>query len=74
MPPPWIGRHPPIGEIDWDLEADARHGWVWWVGSVFDDAATFAAYLARSPPPRAWEEALREDLFPQLFEQRPGAR
>jgi hypothetical protein len=69
LTPPWLSGHRAFAEIDWELEADSRHGWAWWVSSVFDDAASFRAYLERWPPPPSWDEALRLELFPWLFQQ-----
>lgn len=67
LPPPWTAGLTAIDEVDWELTADARHAWAWWVSSTFDDAASFTAYLQPTPPPPVWDAALRQALFPWLY-------
>jgi hypothetical protein len=66
LPPPWLGGHPPIADIEWEEDSDDRHRWAWWVFDTFEDAASWRAYLERWPPPPAWRDALKGYLFPTL--------
>ena len=68
LPPPWLGGHPPRAGIEWDEGADDRDRWAWWVFDTFEDLASWRAYLARWPPPPAWQVALSEILFSYLVE------
>ncbi len=66
LPPPWLGGHPPIDDVDWEDDADDRHRWAWWVFETFEDSASWRAYLERWPPPPAWRDKLHGVLFPSL--------
>jgi hypothetical protein len=66
VPPPWLGGHPPRDDIDWNNAPDDRDRWAWWVFATFEDAASWRRYLARWPPPPAWQAALDEQLLEHL--------
>jgi hypothetical protein len=63
LPPPWIAGHAPPLTINYDLDAaDDRDRWMWWAGEMFEDHASWIAYLARwAAPPPAWVEWLAGD-------------
>lgn len=67
LPPPWVGDHPPITEVEWEEDSDDRHRWAWWVFETFEDKASWVAYLERWPPPPRWRRALDEVSFPYLL-------
>lgn len=69
LPPPWLGDHPPIADIEWEDDSDDRHRWAWWVFDTFEDTASWRAYLERWPPPPAWRDALQGYLFTNLSEE-----
>lgn len=63
-PPPWLGGEDPSA-IEQQFEDHTTYAGAWseWVMDVFDDAPTFAAYLAKSPPaPPPWQRALHDNL------------
>lgn len=67
LPPPWVGDHPPIAEVEWEEDSDDRHRWAWWVFETFEDKASWFGYLARWPLPPRWRRALEEVSFPYLL-------
>lgn len=69
LPPPWLGGHPPIADIEWEEDSDDRHRWAWWVFDTFEDVGSWRAYLDRWPPPPEWRDALQGYLFTSLSEE-----
>jgi hypothetical protein len=69
LPPPWLGGHPPLDEIHWSPPHDDRDRWAWWVVHTFDDAASWAGYLAPWPPPPPWRAALDDALIGDRFDR-----
>jgi hypothetical protein len=67
LPPPWLGGHPPRDAIVHDIDrADDVDRWAWWLFATIDDPASWRGYLARWPPPPAWQAALALDPYREL--------
>lgn len=67
LPPPWLGGHPPRDAIVHDdSQADDVDRWAWWLFATFDDPASWCSYLARWPPPPAWQTAVARDPYREL--------
>ncbi len=63
LPPPWLAGHEPRGSVEYGDLADDRDYWSWWVGSTFDDRASWERYIAPWPPTPAWQRFLDDDYF-----------
>jgi hypothetical protein len=67
LPPPWLGGHPPRAAIVYDeSKADDIDRWAWWLFAMFDDPASWRGYLARWPPPAAWQTAVARAPYRDL--------
>lgn len=63
-PPPWARGEPPEA-IEWSSDDLTTYALAWrsWAAQVFDDEATWMAYLQRCPPaPPEWDWAVRANL------------
>jgi hypothetical protein len=67
LPPPWLGGHPPRDAIVYDVDpADDIDRWAWWLFATLDDPASWRGYLARWPPPPAWQATLAREPYREL--------
>ena len=67
LPPPWLGGHPARDAIVYDdSQADDVDRWVWWLFATLDDPTSWRGYLARWPPPPAWQATLARHPFREL--------
>jgi hypothetical protein len=67
LPPPWLGGHPPRDAIVYDDgQADDVDRWAWWLFATLDDPTSWRGYLARWPPPTAWQTPLARAPYREL--------